>query len=136
MTVEQFFARYAALSMSDDASALAAVYAPSFFVGGTTGSMTFTNDATFVDWLRQVRAFNRQHGMRALSPAAIRETVLSPLHILAQVRWSARFEKSGDRSIEFEIAYLMERAEESWRVLGYISERDQEEEMRALGLLS
>ncbi len=135
MTVEQFFTRYAALSMGDDDRAMAAVYAPSFFVAGPKGSMTFANDARFLDWLAQVRAFNRQHGMRALSPAAVRETVLSPLHVLAQVRWSARFEKTGDRAIEFEIAYLIERAGESWRVLGYVSARDQEEEMRALGLL-
>ena len=47
----------------------------------------------------------------------------------------ARFEKTGDRAIEFEIAYLLERAEESWRVMGHVSARDQEEEMKALGLL-
>ena len=51
MTVEQFFTRYAALSMGDDDRALAAVYAPSFFVAGPTGSMTFANDAQFLDWL-------------------------------------------------------------------------------------
>ena len=73
--------------------------------------------------------------MRALSPAAVREAVLDPLHVLAQVRWSARFEKTGTRAVEFEIAYLIERAGESWRVLGCVSERDQEEEMRGLGLL-
>ncbi|HEU4689361.1 MAG TPA: hypothetical protein VFS23_13395 [Vicinamibacterales bacterium] len=135
MTLQQFFTHYASLSMGDDDQALAAVYAPSFFVAGPTGSMTFANDAKFLDWLAQVRAFNRQHGMHAVSPAAVRQTVLSPLHILAQVRWSARFEKTGAREIEFEIAYLMERAGESWRVLGYVSARDQEQEMRALGLL-
>ena len=135
MTIEQFFTRYAALSMGDDARALAAEYAPSFFVAGPNGSAAFANDAQFLDWLAQVRAFNRQHGMNALAPAAVRETVLSPLHVLAQVRWSARFETTGTRAIEFEIAYLMELAGESWRVLGYISESDQEEEMRALGLL-
>ena len=135
MTVEQFFAHYAALSMGDDDRALAAMYAPSFFVAGPKGSMTFANDAQFLDWLAQVHAFNRQHGMRAVSPVAVRETVLSPLHVLAHVRWSARFEKTGPRAAGFEIAYLMERAGESWRVLGYISESDQEEEMRALGLL-
>ena len=135
MTVEQFFSHYAVLSMGDDDRALAAVYAPSFFVAGPKGSMTFANDAQFLDWLAQVRAFNRRHGMRAISPAAVRETALSPLHILAQVRWSARFEKTGARAIEFEIAYLMERTAESWRILGYISARDQEEEMRALDLL-
>ena len=135
MTLEQFFMHYATLSLGDGDRELAAMYAPSFFVGGPTGSMTFANDAEFLAWLAHVRTFNRQHGMRALSPAAVRETVLSPLHVLAQVRWSARFEKTGTRAIEFEIAYLMELAGASWRVLGYISARDQEEEMRALGLL-
>jgi hypothetical protein len=135
MTVEQFFTQYAALSLGDDVRALAALYAPSFFVGGPSGSQTFANDARFLDWLAQVRAFNREHGMRALAPALVTETVLSPRHGLAQVRWSARFEKTGDRAIEFEIAYLVESAGASWRVLGYVSARDQEEEMRALGLL-
>ena len=135
MTVEQFFARYAALSMGDDDHAMAEMYAPSFFVAGPKGSAVFANDARFLDWLGQVRTFNRQHGMHAVSPAAVRETELSPLHLLAHVRWTARFEKTGDRAVEFDIAYLIERAGESWRILGYVSERDQEEEMRALGLL-
>jgi len=135
MTVEQFFDHYAALSMGDDDEALAAVYAPSFFVGVPTGSMTFANDGRFLEWLAKGRAFNRQHGMQAISPAAVRETELSPRHVLAQVRWSARFEKTGARAIEFEIAYLLERAEESWRVPGYISARDQQEEMQALGFI-
>jgi hypothetical protein len=135
MMVEQFFARYAALSMGDDDHAMAEMYAPSFFVAAPKGSMVFPNDARFLEWLGQVRAFNRQHGMHAVAPAAVRETALSPLHVLAQVRWNARFEKTGDRPVEFEIAYLIERAGESWRILGYVSERDQEEEMRALGLL-
>jgi len=135
MTVEQFFTRYATLSMGDDHRAMADLYAPGFFAAGPKGSLVFANDARFLEWLAQVRAFNRQHGMRAVSPAAVRETVLSPLHVLAQVRWSARFEKTGDRAIEFEIAYLLERAGDAWRVLGYVSERDQDEEMRALGLL-
>ena len=93
MTVEQFFARYAALSMGDDDRAMADLYAPSFFVAGPKGSAVFANDTRFLDWLAQVRA------------------------------------------VEFDIAYLLERAGESWRVLGCVSERDQEDEMRALGLL-
>src|SRR5688500_4406427 len=135
MTIEQFFTHYAALSMGDDDRALAAVYAPSFFVAGPKGSMTFANDAQFLDWLAQVRALNRQHGMRALCAAAVRAPALSQLHVRSQVRWSARFDKTGARATEFEIAYLIESAADSWRVLGYVSARDQEEEMRALGVL-
>jgi hypothetical protein len=135
MTVAEFFTHYAKLSIGDDGPALAAVYAPTFFVAGPTGSMTFANDAQFLDWLAQLRMFNHQHGMQDLSPAAVRETELSPLHVLAQVRWRARFAKTGTRAIEFDIAYLIERTAESWRVLGYVSALDQEEAMRELGLL-
>jgi hypothetical protein len=132
MTVEQFYTHYARLSMGDDDRALAAVYAPSFFVAGPTGSKTFANDQQFLDWLAQLRAFNRRHGIRLVAHSGAR-TLLSPLHVLAQVHWSARFEKTGARAIEFEIAYLMELAGQSWRLLGYVSASDQEEEMRAHG---
>ena len=135
MTAEQFFERYAVLSMGDDDRAMAALFAPSFFVAGPRGSAAFANDAKFLEWLAQAREFNRQHGLQALSLVAVREATLSPIHVLAHVRWSARFEKTGDRAIEFTIAYLIERTAESWHVLGYVSERDQEEEMKALGLL-
>ena len=135
MTLAEWFTRYGAFSTGDDTRLLASLYAPSFFVAGPKGSMTFANDDRFLDWLAQIRVFNQQRGLREVTPAAVRETALSPIHVLAQVRWSARFEKTGPRAIEFEIAYLMERVEESWRVLGYVSERDQEEEMRAQGLL-
>ncbi len=83
MTVEQFFMHYATLSMGDDGVALAAAYAQRFLVGGPTGSMTFANDGRFLEWLEHLRAFNRQHRMQAISPVAVRETVLSPLHVLA-----------------------------------------------------
>ena len=40
MTVEQFFARYAALSMGDDHRAMADLYAPGFFAAGPKGSLS------------------------------------------------------------------------------------------------
>jgi hypothetical protein len=55
--------------------------------------------------------------------------------VLAQVRWSARFEKTGARAIDFGIACLRGRAEQSWRVLGDVSATDQEQQMREHGLL-
>ena len=92
------------------------------------------NDASFIEWLRQVADFNRQHGMRALMLVSIREATLSPLHALATVVWGARFEKTGDRVIDFEISYLLERASDEWRILSYISRSDQNAEMAKEGL--
>ena len=130
-----FFERYAHASRRAEPEALAALYAPVFIVGGPQGSHSFANDAKFLDWLRQVHAFNEQHGLLSLAVRDVGATVLSPLHTLATVRWGSRFARTGDRLIEFTIAYLLERAGDGWKVLAYISEEDQEAAMKKHGLL-
>ena len=135
MSLSSFFEEYARLSQGDEPSALAALYAPTFIVGGPQGSHAFANDARFLEWLDQVRDFNRQHGMRSIAPLAIQEITISPRHSLARVTWGARFARTGDRLIEFEIAYLLEQSGDRWTILSYISRSDQDEEMRKLGLI-
>lgn len=135
MTLREFFVRYAELSLGPRPDALAPLYAPTFIVGGPEGSRAFTNDDQFRDWLRQVSDFNRQHGLRAFTVVAVDGTELSPIHTLAGVTWGARFEKTGERLIEFTIAYLLERAGDDWRILSYISRSDQSAAMKEAGLL-
>jgi len=135
MTLNQFFNQYAELSTRPHTEELATLYAPTFFVGGPEGSHAFTNDARFIEWVRQVADFNRHHGMRDLEVVSMRDAALSPLHTLATVTWGTRFEKTGDRLIEFEISYLLERAEDGWRILSYIARTDQNAEMAQAGLL-
>jgi hypothetical protein len=130
-----FFEHYAAVSLGSESEALAALYAPTFIVAAPQGSRAFENDSRFVAWLRQVRDFNVEHGMVALAVGDVRPVQLSPLHTLATVEWRARFTRTGDRQIGFEISYLLERAGDSWKILSYVSRSDQEEEMRKLGLL-
>jgi hypothetical protein len=129
----RFFETYAAFSQSDDPKQLAALYAPTFIVAGPQGSHAFANDERFLDWLRQVRAANLEHGMRALAPAAVDSRALSPAHVLATVTWSARFAKTGERPIDFRIAYLLETAP-AMTILAYISEDDEEAEKKRLGI--
>ena len=135
MTLDDFFSRYADLSLGPHPEALAALYAPMFIVGGPQGSQAFTNDDRFVAWLRQVAEFNRGHGMRDLTVASICGEALSPRHTLATVTWATRFAKTGQRRIEFEISYLLEQADAGWRILAYVSRDDQEAEMAKAGLL-
>jgi hypothetical protein len=130
-----FFERYAQASQKEGPEALAAMYAETFIVGGPQGSMSFANDARFLVWLKQVHDFNLEHGMLSLEVVLVRGTVLSPLHTMATVKWGARFRKTGNQRTEFQISYLLEKAAESWKILSYISQADQEEEMKRLGLI-
>jgi Domain of unknown function (DUF4440) len=121
--------------MGPQPEALAEMYGPTFIVGGPNGSHAFANDRHFLEWLRQVAAFNREHGMRSLTVVSIHDIELSPLHTLATVMWGARFDKTGDRVIEFAISYLLEKSDDAWRILSYISRSDQNAEMAREGLL-
>ena len=134
-SLRQYFDRYAQLASGSEPSALAALYAPTFIIAGPNGSEAFTNDNRVLDWLNQVSDFNRRHGLRLLRPVAIEEMSLSPIHSLARVTWGTRFEKTGDRLITFDISYMLERFDDSWRILAYVSRNDQEDAMRVEGLL-
>jgi hypothetical protein len=135
MSLEQFFRRYAELSMGPQPEALAKLYASTFIVGGPAGSQAFANDGQFLAWLGQVAVFNREKGMRKLTVVSIERVELSAIHTLASVIWGARFEKTGDRTIEFSISYLLEKSEGDWRILSYISRTDQNAAMAKEGLL-
>ena len=111
-----------------------AFYAPQFLVAAPNGSAVYSNDATFLDWLRSYYEFNVQVGLSSMEAVSVEERELSAKHALATVHWGAKFEKTGDELITFEITYLLENTEDGWKILGYVSHADQMEEMQRLGL--
>jgi hypothetical protein len=131
--LRKFFADYARISLSDDPEPLAEFYAATFIVAGPSGSQAFPNDERFLEWLRQVRSANRDAGMQSLTPASLETRLLSPAHALATVTWSARFAKTGERPIDFCIAYLLETTP-AIKILAYVSEEDEQAEKKKLGL--
>jgi hypothetical protein len=134
--LELFFRDYAVASVESPAARIPAFYADSFLVCGPRGSAVFRNDGKFVEWLGQTHEFNQRTGMISMEVVSIEETLsLSINTLLVRVDWGSRFRKTGDRLITFRIAYLLEKVDERWRILAYVSEKDQEEEMRALGVL-
>ena len=109
MSLDEFFTRYAAISLGPQPKHWRGFMAqPSSSPDRRVVNRSPTK-SRFLEWLRQVADFNRQHGMQSLAVVSIQDMPLSPLHRLATVRWGTRFEKTGDRVIEFEISYLLRR---------------------------
>ena len=136
VSLEAFFRDYAAASFASEPERIAEFYAGSFIAAGPAGSAVFKNDDRFIEWLSQLRQFNQHSGMTAMEVVSVEQVkALSERHLLSSVEWGARFKKTGEQLIKFRISYLVERVEETWKILVYVSEKDQEEEMRRLGLL-
>lgn len=133
--LETYFRGYAAAATGADPTAPASFYAEQFIAAGPRGSAVFGNDEGFLDWLKQVHRFNRETGMEGLEVVSVRRAALGEAYTLATVEWGARFHKTGDELIRFEISYLLHAAEGPNRILAFVSHEDQEEAMRARGLL-
>lgn len=131
----EYFQRYAAVSLGPDPEQLADFYDESFLTAGPRGGVTFKNDDAFLAWLRQVHDFNATTGMTALAVEDIEQIPVSADYALVTVKWSATFQKLGSEPIRFNISYLLRRTETGHRISAYVSHEDQEEAMRANGLL-
>jgi hypothetical protein len=135
-TLIAYFEDYVASSSEDSAARTAKFYADNFIAAGPRGSAVFKNDVHFVSWLMQVREHNRRAGLLSMRVASIEQSIsLSPRHLLATVGWSATFRKAPGQPINFRITYLLERSGDEWKMMAYISEKDQEEEMQKLQFL-
>lgn len=133
--LKPFFEAYSEASMNPDPAILASHYADAFMAAGPMGSAAFKNDKQFLAWLSQVHEFNQQVGMQRPEIVSIRETPIGDHHAFATVEWSAKFEKTGDERICFEISYLLRILEGKPLILAYVTHKDQEDVMKARGVI-
>jgi hypothetical protein len=130
-----YFQRYAAASTGTQPEAVAEFYDHSFVAAGPKGAAAFQNDGAFLDWLRQVHDFNVRTGLASMAAEAVEHVPVGPGYWLVTVRWAATFRKIGDRSIRFWISYLLRNTQAGPKIVAYVSHEDQEDAMRAHGLL-
>jgi hypothetical protein len=130
-----YFQRYAALSLGSEPEKLAAFYDTSFLAAGPKGGAAFRNDESFVAWLRELHAFNVRTGMTSMTVGGTEETPIGAGYSLVTVTWAATFRQTGASPIRFTISYLLRESESGPKVAAYISHEDQEDAMRAHGLL-
>jgi hypothetical protein len=131
----EYFRRYAAASLGSQPEPLAELYDQSFLAAGPKGGAAFRNDAAFLDWLRQVHDFNLKAGMTSIAAEEVVPVEVSPDYTMVAVRWVATFRKLGDAPIRFTISYLLRRSDAGYKVAAFVSHEDQEDAMRARGLL-
>ena len=133
--LRELFERYSRAALGADPTAVAAFYDASFLAAGPKGSAAFRNDDAFLAWLREVHAFNVRSGMGSMNVAAIDELPIGGGFTLATVEWEAVFERTGATPIPFRISYVLRQMPDGMKIAAYISHVDQEETMRANGLL-
>ena len=131
----QFFALYGNLSMSDHPEQLSELYGEAFVAADPERTGAFPNDDAFKQWLRGLHDSNIEHGMQAMDVLGIDEHQVGETFVLTTVTWGARYEKTGDQIVPFEVSYMVNVAGGEPKIIGYFSHKTQESEMRKWGLL-
>jgi len=133
--LRDYFQQYARVSLGPEPEKLADFYDTSFLAAGPTGGAAFKNDESFLVWLGKVRAFNVKCEMISMAVDEISETLVGAGYTLVTVTWAATFRRTGNTPIRFRISYLLRESAANLKVAAYISHEDQEDVMRANGLL-
>lgn len=132
--IKNFFETYALVSMEPNLERHASLYAGEFIAAGPSGSAAFKNDGKFIEWLKQVHDFNKKIGMEALRAVSVSSDPISDKYSFATVEWGAKFKKTGEKLIRFEITYLLQFIENEPKILAYVDHEDQEKAMKELGI--
>lgn len=64
------------------------------------------------------------------------ETAISNEYSMVRVHWGVTFKKTGNRLIEFDITYFIQKTGPEPKIIMFIAHQDEEAAMRELGFLS
>jgi hypothetical protein len=134
-TMKNFFESYASVSMKSEPEPHANFYADEFITAGPSGSAVYKNDDEFLEWLKQVHDFNKKTGMESIQVMSVHDKPISEHYSLATVEWGAKYKKTGEELIRFEITYLLQLFENQPKIIAYISHEDQQTVMKERGII-
>jgi len=134
-SIREFLTEYETLSIGKDLQGLSRMYADDFIVAGPKGAMAFKNDKKFKEWLKQLGQSNEDTGLKSMKIQNIIITPVGENYGSALATWGARFDKTGDKLIEFDITYILYLDEAGPKIVMYITHEDQETVMKKNGLL-
>jgi hypothetical protein len=131
---KRWFEGYAGDWRAGEITSVAARYAPTFLVSKPGKSAVYQNDDGFLRWLDRVRGHHVDWGLERVEVVTLRSEALGDHHELVTVTWAVRFQRTAALRIQFDISYLLIRAEDP-RILTIVSHEDQRAAMTRYGLL-
>lgn len=134
-TLQNFFKKYAEASTNNKVEELAAFYDEHFLMIGPGGSLSFSNDRKFLNWLKKLILFNKKSGLRKMTVRKVNSRSIGKILKQATVSWRAVFAKTNNEFIEFKIHYILSTIGNEVKIVSYASDEDPEKLMREKGII-
>ncbi len=104
-SLEDFFQRYGSKFL--DAEGLSEFYGECAMWAGPSFVGCIRGKDEVAQAMKSVTEYQNKTGMKSLVPISVEKMTVDELHCWTKVKWSATFEKTGDRRIKFDVSYLL-----------------------------
>ncbi|MCX9082288.1 MAG: hypothetical protein OIN83_08825 [Candidatus Methanoperedens sp.] len=132
--VKRLFVEYEKAFNAIDAEKQVQFFAEHFISAGPKGSIAQGRDE-FAKMATKAAEFFRRVGQTSAKILSIDEIPISNEYSMVRVHWGVTFKKSGNRLIEFDVTYFIQKTGPELKIIMFISHQDEEKAMKELGLL-
>ncbi len=133
-SVKKLFGDYEKAFSALDLTKSAEFFADSFISAGPNGTIT-NSKAEFLKEAHKAADFYRSVGQKSARIISLDESPISELYSMVKVHWGVTFQKTGDKLIEFDVSYLVQKTGTEPRIILFIAHQDEQKAMKELGLL-
>jgi len=109
-------------------------FTDSFISAGPNGTIT-NSKKEFLESGQKAADFYRSVGQKSARIFSLQETPITEQYSLVKVHWGVTFEKTGDKTIEFDVSYLLQKIGTEPKIILFIAHQDEQKAMQELGLL-
>lgn len=134
-SIQKLFEAYEKAFRALDIEKNAEMFADTFISAGPRGAIA-QSKAEFLQLAKQASEFYKSVGQEDAKLIWANETPISEQYSLVTVHWGAKFQKTGERWIEFDVSYLVQKTTPEPKILLFIAHQDEQQAMEELGLLS
>jgi len=74
-------------------------------------------------------------GQKSAKILTLDEQPITEQYSMVKVHWGVTFQKTGDKLIEFDVSYLVQKTGKEPKIILFITHQDEQKAMQELGLL-
>jgi len=132
--VKRLFVEYEKAFNALDVEKQVPFFAEHFISAGPKGSIAQGRDE-FAKMAIKAAEFYRSVGQTSAKILSMDEIPISNEYSMVKVRWGVTFRKTGNRLIEFDVTYFIQKTGPEPKIIMFIAHQDEEKAMKELGLL-
>lgn len=133
-SIKKLFADYERSFNALDVEKQVPFFAEHFISAGPKGSIAHGRDE-FAKMASKAAEFYRSVGQTSAKILSMDETAISDEYSMVKIHWGVTFKKTGNRLIEFDVTYFIQKTDQEPKIIMFIAHQDEERAMKELGLL-